>query len=254
MNYLVSSFGLGALFLLLYAALEYLGFSLGSLIDWLIGVAVFWWLVTIVTVPWNVYFEAKDVINEAEISTENGIAFDQKQLDYAVKISRWSVGVAIALHVISAIVLYWLSATGVTPIGYIASVATLLLTVLRPAIRAYQYLAARLRMIREQIKYPRQDILELRNRFQNLEAKVTNLEIQIDVNEPNSWAAIQSQNNEQCRREIGRLNALLEQFQESNKVAHERLSNEAKNSISQLTEDSQFLGHVREIIRFFKDA
>lgn len=254
MNYLVSSFGLGALFLLLYAALQWLGFSLGSLADWLIGIAIFWWLVIVVTVPWNVYFEAKEVLNEAEISRGKNIPVDQKQIDYAEKITQWSIIAAIALHLISALVLYILAATGVTPLGYIAAGAALLLTILRPAIRAYQYLASRLRMIRQQIKYPREDIVELRNRFDRLETIVTNLEKQLDVNEENSFAATQNQNAELARREIARLSAIIEQFQETNKLAHERLSNEAKNAVSQLTEDSQFLGHVREIIRFFKEA
>ncbi len=37
-------------------------------------------------------------------------------------------------------------------------------------------------------------------------------------------------------------------------TSHEQLSREAQNAIAQLNEDSQFLGHVREIIRFVKTA
>ena len=48
--------------------------------------------------------------------------------------------------------------------------------------------------------------------------------------------------------------AVLEEYQAKNTVAHEQLSREAKNAIASLSEDSQFLGHVREIIRFVKTA
>ena len=45
--------------------------------------------------------------------------------------------------------------------GYVSSGAALLLTGLRPALRAYQYIATRLSMIRQQIKYPREDVCEV---------------------------------------------------------------------------------------------
>ncbi len=48
--------------------------------------------------------------------------------------------------------------------------------------------------------------------------------------------------------------ALLEEYQAKNTVEHEQLSREAKNAIVQLSEDSRFLGHVKEIIRFVKTA
>jgi hypothetical protein len=136
----------------------------------------------------------------------------------------------------------------------VSSGATLLLTALRPAIRAYQYLAVRLSMIRQQIKYPREDVVELRNRVSNLDANVAIIMEKLDRENPNSWAAIQQQEVKITRQELARLKALLEQLQAKNQVEHEALSQEAQNAIAQLTEDSQFLNHVREIIRFFKTA
>ena len=46
----------------------------------------------------------------------------------------------------------------------------------------------------------------------------------------------------------------LEKLRADNKSDHDRLSREAQQAISQLSSDSQFLDHVREIIRFFKTA
>jgi hypothetical protein len=239
----------GALVLLAFGILQWLHIPSGNLIDWLIGIASFWWLLVIVTVPWNIYFDAKEVIAEAAISQEKNIPVDRKQVDYVKTVARGSILLAIVLHLLSGVVLYTLAATGISAVGYVSSCATLLLTALRPAIRAYQYLAVRLSMIRQQIKYPREDVVELRDRVSILESNVTIIREKLDEE-----ANIQQQEVKITRQELARLKALLEQLQAKNQVEHEALSREAQSAIAQLTEDSQFLNHVREIIRFFKTA
>jgi hypothetical protein len=249
-----SSIGLGIFAFLLFGILQWLHIPAGNLVDWLIGIASFWWLLVIVTVPWNIYFESKEVVNEANISREKGIPFDEAKLSYVNKVTRWSVIIAIALHLISALVLYNLAKTGISPVGYVSSGAALLLTVLRPVIRGYQYIAMRLRMIREQIKYPREDVILLRNLVQSLEYQVKTINYQLNVEEQDSWAHKQEKSIQNNRQEIARLQALLEQFKATNEVEHQKLSREARTAIAQITEDGQFLDHVREIIRFFKSA
>jgi chromosome segregation ATPase len=162
--------------------------------------------------------------------------------------------VAIALHLLSALGLYWLAASGISIVGYVSSGATLLLTILRPAIRGYQYLAQRLRAIREQITYPRQDILELRSRFSIIENELKSLAAQLNPNNETSFVVKQEQQWQELRRNYNQLRANLEHFQAVNEQEHEKINQEAKKAIAQLTEDSQFLEQVREIIRFFKQA
>lgn len=65
--------------------------------------------------------------------------------------------------------LYTLAITGISVVGYVSSGAALLLTILRPAIRLYQYLVLRLSMVRREFLHPCEDIIELRNRFGDLE-------------------------------------------------------------------------------------
>ncbi|MCU0537071.1 MAG: hypothetical protein MUD14_24565 [Hydrococcus sp. Prado102] len=253
-SYFGFSIGFGFLMLLAFGILHWLQIPSGNLVDWLIGIASFWWLLAIVTVPWNIYFDAQEVLAEAAISQEKRITIDEKQLNYVKQVSRWGILLAIALHVISAIVLYFLAAAGISAVGYVSSGATLLLTILRPAIRAYQYIAVRLSMIRQQIKYPREDVLELRDRVGNLETNIKLIEEKLDLENPHSLVAQQQRESQETRQELNRLRALLEQLQAKNQVEHEQLSQEARSAIAQLTEDSQFLNHAREIIRFFKTA
>jgi hypothetical protein len=253
-NFIGLSIGLVVLVLSSFGVLQWLHIPAGSLIDWVIGAASFWWLLVIVTVPWNVHFQAKEVLAEAAVSVEKGTEVDEKQLKYVGNLANRSFWVAIALHIFSAVGLYTLAATGISAVGYISSGAALLLTALRPAVRTYEYLAARLAMIRQEFTYPREDIWELRNRFSTLEETVKRLEEQLDPEEPYSWIATQQRFQVETRHELARIDASIEELRATNEAQHQRLSRESRQAIAQLTTDGQFLDHVREIIRFFKTA
>lgn len=244
----------GMLILLVYAILQWLHIPAGNFLDWVIGAATFEWLLLIVTVPWNIHFESKSVLAEAAQSKEKNIPVDEKQINYVQTLANRSLLVAISLHVLSAIGLYTLAITGISAVGYISSGAALLLTVLRPAIRAYKYLAMRLAMIRNEFLYPREDIWELRRRFNELELKVTQIAEQLNPEYPTSWVASQQRQLEAMQTELTRLVAAMENQRATNQAEHIQLAREAQNAISQLSTDGQFLNHAREIIRFFKEA
>ncbi|MEA5554461.1 hypothetical protein VB713_26350 [Anabaena cylindrica UHCC 0172] len=254
-NFFISSIvGIIVTVLLAFGILQWFHVSAGSFLDWVIGGASFWWLLVIVTVPWNVHFQAKEVLAEAAESIEKNISVDDKQVKYVKVLAKRSLLMAIGLHLVSAFALYILAATGISTVGYISSGAALLLTLLRPAISAYEYLYARLRMIRQAFTYPREDIVELRNRFYEIEQKVQSLEEQLNPEQPYSLVANNQRFSEETRRELARIVASLEEVRATNQSEHERLSREARNAIAQLSTDGQFLDHVREIIRFFKSA
>ncbi|MCW5317852.1 hypothetical protein GTQ43_29990 [Nostoc sp. KVJ3] len=254
-NFFISSIaGIVVVVLAAFGLLQWLHIPAGNFLDWVIGGASFWWLLVIVTVPWNVHFQAKEVLAEAAQSTEKGIPVDEKQVKYVTLLAKRSLWVALALHLFSAVGLYTLAATGISTVGYISSGAALLLTILRPAIRAYEYLYARLAMIRQEWKYPREDIFELRDRFSILEQKIQSLEDQLNPEQPYSLPATQQRFAEETRRDLARIVANFEELRATNQTEHERLAREARTAIAQLSTDGQFLDHVREIIRFFKTA
>lgn len=255
LNFFISSIvGIIVAVLVAFGVLQWFHIAAGNFLDWVIGGASFWWLLVIVTVPWNVHFQAKEVLAEAAESIEKNISVDEKQIRYVRILAKRSLWLAIGLHLISAMALYILAVTGISAVGYISSGAALLLTLLRPAISAYEYLYARLRMIRQAFTYPREDILELRNRFYEIEQKVKSLEDQLNPEQPYSLVANNQRFSEETRRELARILANLEELRATNQTEHERLSREAKNAIAQLSTDGQFLDNVREIIRFFKSA
>ena len=248
---------LGALLLIFLAGFgltQWLNLPFGNFIDWGIGASIFVWLIIIVTVPWNVYFQSKAVLNQAAISKEKGINVDDNQLPYVKSLAQKSLGLALGLHVISAISLYVLASSGIGTIGYVGAIAALLLTILRPAISAYEYISQRLSAIYQQIDYPREDVMELRQRFANLEESVRQINEQLSSENPYSWVTKYAQFSEETRKDLSRLGANLEDLRATNERDHERLVRESRQAIAQLSTDSQFLEHVREIIRFFKSA
>ena len=130
----------------------------------------------------------------------------------------------------------------------------LLLTGLRPAISAYEYLYTRLTTIGRELKYPREDIVELRHRFSSIVESFWRIEQQLNSENPDSLAAKQKAYSQETRRELATIAATIEELRATNKIEHQRLSQESKQAIAQLSTDGQFLEHVREIIRFFKAA
>jgi hypothetical protein len=248
---------LSALLLLLVAVFgltQWQPIALGSFIDWLIGASIFIWLIIIVTVPWNVYFQAKSVLDQATVSQQYGINVDESQLPYVRSLQTRSLIIAIVLHLISAIALYLLAANGVGTIGYVGAIAALSLTILRPTISAYEYIYQRLRAILQQINYPREDVMELRQRFANLEESVRLVNEQLNTENPYALATKYEQFSSETRRDLSRLGANIEDLRATNERDHQRLSKESQQAIAQLSTDGQFLDNVREIIRFFKSA
>ncbi len=248
---------LGALLVIFLAGFgltQWLHLPFGNFIDWVIGASIFIWLIIIVTVPWNVYFQSESVLNQAIISQERGINVDERQLPY-VRSLRWrSLGLALGLHLISAIALYVLASRGVGTVGYVGAIAALLLTILRPVISAYEYISQRLRAISQQIDYPREDVMELRQRFANLEESVRQINEQLSDQNPYSWVSKYEQFADETRKDLAKLGANIEDLRATNDRDHDRLMRESRQAIAQLSSDSQFLDHVREIIRFFKSA
>ena len=80
------------------------------------------------------------------------------------------------------------------------------------------------------------------------------IELLLDTNNSNSLINKQQQASQENRNQVAHLLALLEEYKAKNTVEHEQLRREAHNAIALLNEDSQFLSHVREIVRFVKTA
>jgi hypothetical protein len=253
-SFLATLASLTFLVLLTFAGLQYLHMDTGTLVDWVIGVATVWWLTAVVVIPWNTHFAAKEVMEEARVSQEKGIPVPAESIRYAQTLARRFLWIAIGLHVGTAIVFYLLAYYQITAVGYLASLAALALTFLRPAQRAYEHLSYRLRSLSNQIRYPREDVAELRDRVSTLERQLEHVLATLDVEKKDSWAAEQIQALSQLRNQLMKQESLLEEQAQQNRREHENLARQSANEIAKLSEDAQFLNQVRDLVRFVKNA
>lgn len=253
-NFIPSLFSITIFVMLTFGVLRYMQIPVGELMDWVIGIAIFWWLMIIVTLPWNMHFAAKEVLAQAEQSQEKDIKVSANDIAYAEKLSKRFFRIAIILHIASAVVLALLEYYQITNFGYISAVAALLLTVLRPSIRMYEYIAARLQLITHEIHYPREDVAELRQKFYDWESRLNSLEYQLNKEERDSFAATQGRLSKSLEQEMREVRANLEKLRAKNDSDHEQLGRKAESVIAKLSEDAQFLNQVRDIIKFFKQA
>ena len=174
--------------LITFGIISFFELPAGDLIDWIVGVASFLWLMVIVTVPWNAHFKAKEVLDDAEISKRKNIHTIDEALQFTKRIAKRSLYIAISLHIVSAVALYLLTFFNVSPVGTFAAIAALLLTFLRPAVRFYEYLNRKLSSIRQEFRYPREDVHELNNRVITLEQQIETIQYTLDDSEDaTSW-------------------------------------------------------------------
>jgi len=238
----------------LYVTLNMLNIPAGTMIDWVVGIVAFWWLTGITTLPWNMYFTAKDLLDEAKISERKGITIDQEDIDYAKKKSGLFLRIAVVLHVVSAVALYLLAFFGVSSIGYFAAILAVVLTFVRPSHRLYEYMITRLRNMHTKILYPRDDVQELRTEILVQKKRIDELVALLDQKEEDSWASQTLRELKKTTAQTKKLELELEQLSIANEKAHADLSTKTQQEIAKLSEDAQFLNQAREVIKFFKNA
>ena len=253
-SFLLTLTVLTALVLATFFGLQALHMSAGSLIDWLVGVAIFWWLAVVTTLPWNAHFAALRVVQDAQASREMGIAVNEEHAAFARRVATRFRLLAIGLHLATAAVLFVLAYLHVIAVGYPAAIAALVLTFARPAERAYQHLSERLRLMQHQVHYPREDVVELRNRVQSLETTLKSISRSLDADKEDSWAFQQVQSQALLRQQLDRLDGRVEELTRTNAREHEALARQTAQEIAKLSEDARFLNQVRELIQFVKNA
>ncbi|NGO78159.1 hypothetical protein G6045_21180 [Streptomyces sp. YC504] len=122
------------------------------------------WLLLLLTAPWNLYFRAHTVLAEIAISREKGLAVPEERDTEARRIARMMLRVAVAGHVVTAAVVLAAGLAAGRAAGYWAAGFFLLSTAFRPAGAYFSQLRGRLGLLLRDVKFPRDDVAELRIR------------------------------------------------------------------------------------------
>ncbi len=225
-----------------------------SPIDWSVALVSLVWLLGIVTIPWNIYFQARTIIAEAEESAKRGITVESSDVAYTKRWSERALLLAVCLHIASAIGMYFLASAGVSFMGYFGAGASLLLTFVRPLARGYEYVRKRLARIRQEISYPREDVVGLKAEVERLEREIESLRFTLNTEEEQSWASGVESRIAEGSTNAERLRQRFDTLQETNKLEHEKIARDAENASAKALADAAIVSHVREIVRFFKEA
>ena len=246
-RYLKAAALLTVLALAVLVTLHLIGAEAGAFVDWIVGIVGLWWLGLITTVPWTLYFEAREAEADAAASRERGIAVDASRLALVGRLGRRALAGAVLLHLLTAAALYAVAVFGLSPVGYAGAGLALALTVARPSARAYRYLAAQVSAFRREVHYPREDVVALRSRLQKLEGVLS-------LRDKESWAFQVQALATNADVELAVLTERVHQLIKSNQSEHARLEHEYRSALATVTEDRQFVEHLREIVRFVRRA
>jgi hypothetical protein len=228
-------FWLGVLTVL--AALAALGLVLLEAswrLELLVGAAGFAWLLLVLTLPWDLHFQAVGVLRELERSLARGLqpVADRRALR---RIARRTVAIALGLHLLSALAVagatwFWeLGPTG----GWIAAIY-LGSSVMRPIGAWYVHLRAELRQTLGEVTHPRDDVLALRVRVDQLEA------LRREVAERHErQEAAHAELREANRRLEHKLSAVARRFEET---------------LEHLTDNRELIAGVRAFLRMIRES
>jgi hypothetical protein len=128
------------------------------------------WLVTLVTVPWNLYFAAQRAAREMAVSRDRGITVRPDYDAEARRISRRMLRFALGGHVGTAIAATVIAYTSGNKTGYYVAGIFLLATTFRPASAYLVHVRERIKVFTRESMQPRDDVITLRERMDEVSA------------------------------------------------------------------------------------
>ncbi|WTW98662.1 hypothetical protein OG216_37355 [Streptomycetaceae bacterium NBC_01309] len=154
--------------------------SLSELLAFGAGSLFLLWQVVLLTVPWNLYFQTKAVIREIHLAREQGTEVAPAREEEAVRIAGRLKWAAIGAHVLSAGVVAVITWVSGEDIGYYFSGFYLLSTGFRPAQAYFAHLRMRLTGMMNEVKYPHENVVELRSRVLAAEGQLEALQRRVE--------------------------------------------------------------------------
>jgi hypothetical protein len=238
------AFVLAALFTVLAIGLVVLtDVSLSVVVSIGIGALSLLWLLLLLTVPWNVYFQARTVLTEIRTSRERGIEVSPDRDTEAARIAGRMRAVAVGGHLATAAVVAAVTYFAGGEIGYYFAGFYLLSTVFRPAGSWFGHLRSRLSTMLTEVRYPRDDVIDLLSRVSELERLVDHLDGEVAAGRRNH-TELAGQVASLDRRSLER-----DQSLERALAAHGR---QFEHSLSRLTDNQEVLAGLKAFLRMVR--
>jgi hypothetical protein len=139
------------------------------------GVAALMWTVVLVTLPWNLYFEARQVLRRNAASRARGVQVPDGNDDEARVIARRTLWLALGGHVGSAVATAVFALATGSVLGYWLAAFFLISTAVRPAVSFLKHLRERLFVLRRESTYPPDDVATMKGKIVAMKADLDGL-------------------------------------------------------------------------------
>jgi hypothetical protein len=208
------------------------------LLDWVMGALCLLWLLVILKVPWDLYFQALEVFFELQRAKEQGIPVPEGRAEYIAKLRSRLLRLSLGAHLGSALLVTSIAYFTRGHVGYYFAVFYLVSTVFRPAVAGYVYLSRKLRSIGEEAHYPRQDVNELRERLRVQEEETLNLTRNLKAQ------------GERLQEETARREAETRDLRQR----VNDISREFESAISRLTDNQEVIKGIQAFVRLIAQS
>lgn len=206
-------------------------------------------LLTMITLPWNLYFEARALIEDQAYAADKGKELKEKDRADAKKLAKLLLILCIALHISTAAGVGIYTYFEPTTMGYVFASAFLISVMFRPMASFYAYQMERLKVLRGDLRFPRDDVHLLKSRVDNLEPGHKDLKLEV-ASMNSSLQAMKDNLNERITGVDERLTGTKRHYDEQ----IDKICREFERSIERLTEDKELLRGIKAFIRLVKET
>lgn len=206
-------------------------------------------LLTLITLPWNLYFEARALIIDQKEAKELGREVKPEKLEDAKKLAKRLLFLCLSLHIFtgSAIAIYTFMVPN--PVGLPFAALFLISAVFRPLASYYQYQMEQLRQLRTELFFPREDVNVLRA---ELKTAVTQMD--------STYHALQrleqsvSKNTELHATRFHDLERNINHQKRDFDEKVDKVCHEFTRSIEKLTQDQDVLRGIKALVTMIKSS
>jgi hypothetical protein len=226
--------------------------SASVLLDVAAGIICLLWLLLLLRVPWDLFFETGNVLFEMQRSRERQLEVRPERAAYVRRLRRVTGLLAVGAHIISAAIIATVTYWAHGQVGYYFAGFYIIATFFRPTSRAYYFLLAKLGEIRNEVEYPREDVLKLRDEVAQAVAQVRAL--QQHVGHIDKRIGGTEEFGGRLRAELNDLRTALERTEHSFQTRLHTLSEEVERALVKAFDNQNIVNGLSPFARLIKQA
>lgn len=224
--------------------------SLPSWVDTAFALGTTGLLLAVIKLPWDMYFLARRTRLELEVSiklendAEKRITVQVEDEVYIRSVEKRLLAVCVGSHVVTAVAIYGIAK--LTNEQYIKEHTSLLFlgsALVRPLVSAHKYMKTRLQELMNKVKYPREDINQLRQELRSVQNEVQDLTYR---------NTMLNEQQERLKERANSLDSEVSRNRELIKDQRERLTsvaNKFEETVTKISKDQVMLAGVKEFIQ-----